>query len=77
MNIPTNIVAYEVNTGGNCMVTIIKCPDWDYILATTDESVAIYKNEDDFWNDEGEDSLVLTWIELYPVNQFSEVDNDS
>ena len=70
MNIPTNLEAYEVNTGGGCMVTIIKCPEWDYILATTEESVAVFKSEDAFWEDHGADALAIAWVKDYPVNEF-------
>ena len=75
MNIPTNLEAYEVNTGGGCMVTIIKCPEWDYILTTTEECVAVYKNEDAFWEDQGDDALATAWVNHYPVNEFPNTPN--
>ena len=70
MSIPTNIEAREVNTGGGCMVTIIQCPEWDYILATTEESVAVFKNEDAFWENKGADALAIGWVDNYPVDEF-------
>ena len=70
MSIPTSIEAREVNTGGGCMVTIIQCPEWDYILATTEESVAVFKNEDAFWENKGADALAIGWVDSYPVDEF-------
>ena len=52
--------AREVNTGGGSMVTIIESSEWHYILVTSDEAVAIYQSEDDFW--EGEPALLSTYI---------------
>ena len=53
--------AHEVNTGGGSMVTIIKSSEWrNYILVTSDEAVAIYQSEDDFWD--GEAPLESTYI---------------
>lgn len=75
MSIPTNIEAHEVNTGGGCMVTIIQCPEWDYILATTEESVAVFKNEDAFWENEGGDELAIAWVKNYPVDEFKNTPN--
>lgn len=75
MSIPTNIEAHEVNTGGGCMVTIIQCPEWDYILATTEESVAVFKNEDAFWENEGGDELAIAWVKNYPVGEFKNTPN--
>ena len=59
----SQLKAREVNTGGNCLVTIIECELWDYILVTNDECVAMYKSEDDFWD--GKDCLDATTTELY------------
>ena len=42
------------------MVTIIESSAWNYILVTSDEAVAIYQSEDDFW--EGEPALESTYI---------------
>jgi hypothetical protein len=70
VSIPTSIEAREVNTGGGCMVTIIQCPEWDYILATTEESVAVFKNEDAFWENKGADALAIGWVDNYPVDEF-------
>ena len=42
------------------MVTIIESSEWNYILVTSDEAVAIYQSEDDFW--EGEPALESTYI---------------
>ena len=52
--------AHEVNTGGGSMVTIIKSSEWNYILVTSDEAVAIYQSEDDFWD--GKAPLESTYI---------------
>jgi len=41
-------------------VTIIKCDLWDYCLVTNDESVAVYQQEDHFW--EGEDPIEFTLV---------------
>ena len=38
-----------VNTGGNCMVTVITLDNGN-ICTVTDEAIAIYKNLDDFYN---------------------------
>jgi hypothetical protein len=54
------VIACEVNTGGGSMVTIIKCDLWDYCLVTNDESVAVYTQEDHFW--EGEDPIEFTLV---------------
>ena len=50
--------AREVNTGGGCMVTIIECTHWDYVLVSNDECVAVYHSEDAFWD--GEDCIYFT-----------------
>lgn len=42
------------------MVTIIESSEWNYILVTSDEAVAIYQSEDAFWD--GEPSLEYTEI---------------
>ena len=52
--------AKEVNTGGGCMVTIIESTEWNYIIVTNDEVVAIYQSEDTFWG--GEDALQVAHI---------------
>ena len=52
--------AKEVNTGGGSMVTIIESTEWNYIIVTSDEAVAIYQSEDAFWD--GEPSLESTYI---------------
>ena len=40
----------EVNTGGGCMVNIITCDDWGYILVANEDCVTAYTNEDAFWD---------------------------
>ena len=55
--------AQEVNMGGGSMVTIIEYTEWNYIIVTSDEAVAIYQSEEDFWNQE--DALQSTYIKTY------------
>ena len=55
--------AKEVNTSGGSMVTIIESTEWNYIIVTSDEAVAIYQSEDDFWKQK--DSLQSTYIKTY------------
>lgn len=54
------LTATEVNTGGGSMVTIIESSEWNYILVTSDEAVAIYQSKQAFWD--GEPSLEYTEI---------------
>ena len=42
----------EVNTGGGCMVNIITCDEWDYILVANEDCVTAYTSEDAFWDSE-------------------------
>jgi hypothetical protein len=55
------ITAKELNTGGGSMVTIIESDEWDHIMVTNDEVVAIYSTIDAFWG--GENALQTTVIE--------------
>ena len=50
----------EVNTGGGSMVTIIESSEWNYILVTSDEAVAVYQSQQAFWD--GEPALESTYI---------------
>jgi uncharacterized membrane protein YjdF len=54
------LTATEVNTGGGSMVTIIESSEWNYILVTSDEAVAVYQSQQDFWD--GEPALESTYI---------------
>ena len=54
------ITSTEVNTGGGCMVNIITCDEWNYIMVTNEECVGIYESEDAFWD--GEDNLTFAEI---------------
>ena len=50
----------EINTGGGSMVTIIESSEWNYILVTSDEAVAVYQSQQAFWD--GEPALESTYI---------------
>jgi|TARA_R110002074_G_C11968788_1_gene610437 hypothetical protein len=54
------LTATEVNTGGGSMVTIIESSEWNYILVTSDEAVAVYQSQQAFWD--GEPALESTYI---------------
>ena len=34
------------------MVTIIESSEWNYILVTSDEAVAVYQSQEAFWDNE-------------------------
>ncbi len=42
------------------MVTIIESSEWNYILVTSDEAVAVYQSQQAFWD--GEPALESTYI---------------